>query len=320
MKGKNILVTGGAGFIGNHLAEHLLQMEGVEKVRILDNFSTGSYANIERLQNIPAFECFEGDIRNINTCIKASKGIDLICHQAALGSVPRSIEDPVSTHEVNVSGTFNIFYSAKYCGIKRVVYASSSAIYGDHPTLPKKENITGNPLSPYALSKWINEKYAGIYAKVYGLSIVGLRYFNIFGPRQDPNGPYAAVIPIFMKAAITGQSPVIHGDGSFSRDFTYIDNAVDANIKALFSENITPDVHKVYNVACGTQTRLDEIWDAIQSIAKTNLKAHVGPPRKGDIPHSLADISLAKAELGYIPNISVYEGLEKTYHFIKAHI
>ncbi len=320
MKRKNILLTGGAGFIGNHLAERLLQTDGVKKVRILDNFSTGSYANIERLQNIPEFECIEGDIRNINTCIRASKGMDLICHQAALGSVPRSIEDPVSTHEVNVSGTFNIFYSAKYSGIKRVVYASSSAIYGDHPILPKQENNIGNPLSPYALSKWINEKYAAIYSKVYGLSIIGLRYFNIFGPRQDPNGPYAAVIPIFLKAAIKGHPPVFNGDGSFSRDFTYIDNAVDANIKALFSEITMPDVHKVYNVACGTQTRLDEIWSAIQTIANTNIQAQMGPHRKGDIPHSLADISLAKAELGYAPTISVFEGLEKTYHFLKSQI
>src|SRR5690349_9877034 len=240
-----ILITGGAGFIGSNLADHLLQKEAVSFVRVLDNLATGSLKNIEEFRDHSKFEFVEGDIRDYQTCLKACEGIDAISHQAALGSVPRSINDPLTSNEVNVTGTLNIFTAAKENGIKRVVYAASSSTYGDHPGLPKIEDRIGNPLSPYAVTKYVNELYARVYANLYGLELIGLRYFNVFGPKQNPKGPYAAVIPLFVKAVLDNESPTINGDGEHSRDFTFVGNAVQANERALFTVN--PEaVNQVY--------------------------------------------------------------------------
>ncbi|HEY0354690.1 MAG TPA: NAD-dependent epimerase/dehydratase family protein, partial [Flavisolibacter sp.] len=232
-----ILVTGGAGFIGANLVEHLLQNPEVKLVRVLDNLATGHLKNLDTVRELKNFEFVEGDIRNFDTCLRACDGMDLVSHQAALGSVPRSINDPLSTNEVNISGTLNIFTAAKEKKIRRVVYAASSSTYGDHPGLPKLEDKIGNPLSPYAVTKYVNELYAKVYANVYGMELIGLRYFNVFGPKQSPGGPYAAVIPLFVKAVLDNEPPIINGDGEHSRDFTFVANAVQANEVALFSNN-----------------------------------------------------------------------------------
>jgi len=310
----NILITGGAGFIGSNLVAALLQDERVSLVRVLDNLSTGSLKNIEEFFFNKKFKFIEGDIRNYATCMDACKGIDLITHQAALGSVPRSINDPLTSNDVNVTGTLNIFNAAKENSCKRIVYAASSSTYGDHPGLPKVEDTIGNPLSPYAVTKYVNELYARVYANLYGMEITGLRYFNIFGPKQNPNGPYAAVIPLFAEAILKNAAPTINGDGSHSRDFTYVDNAVQANILALFTEN-KEAVNQVYNVACGAQTSLLELFDGLKKQAGSDLQAIHGPERKGDVKHSLADISKAKNYLGYNPSVSVQEGLAKTFNW-----
>jgi UDP-N-acetylglucosamine/UDP-N-acetylgalactosamine 4-epimerase len=313
-----ILITGGAGFIGSNLTEHLVSFPEVEKVRVLDNLSTGSLKNLEAMANNPKFEFVEGDIRNYDTCLKACTGMDLVSHQAALGSVPRSINDPLTTNEVNITGTLNIFTAAKEHKIKRVVYAASSSTYGDHPGLPKVEDKIGNPLSPYAVTKYVNELYAKVYASTYGMELIGLRYFNVFGPRQNPQGPYAAVIPLFIRAVLNNEPPVINGDGEHSRDFTFVGNAVDANVRALTTVN-PGAVNQVYNIAFGERTTLKEVFEMIKGVAGSDLAPSYGPERKGDVKHSLADISKAKDLLGYQPATSVREGLKTAFEWYREH-
>jgi UDP-N-acetylglucosamine/UDP-N-acetylgalactosamine 4-epimerase len=311
-----ILVTGGAGFIGSNMVEQLLQDKRVSFVRVLDNLATGSLQNLSDFANHPRFEFLEGDIRQFDTCMKACENIDVITHQAALGSVPRSIKDPQTTNEVNITGTLNVFTAAKEKNIKRVVYAASSSTYGDHPGLPKVEDKIGNPLSPYAVTKYVNELYAKVYANLYGMQFIGLRYFNIFGPRQNPQGPYAAVIPLFIKALLENKAPLINGDGSHSRDFTFVSNAVQANIAAMFTEN-KEAVNQVYNIACGEQTSLLQLFEALKKEAGSSLAPLHGPDRAGDVKHSLADISKAISVLGYDPYVSVIDGLETTFAWYK---
>ena len=311
-----ILVTGGAGFIGSNLVGHLLQNSAVELVRVLDNLATGSEKNIEEFQQHPKFEFINGDIRDYQTCLDACKGINAISHQAALGSVPRSINDPLTSNEVNVTGTLNIFTAAKENSIKRIVYAASSSTYGDHPGLPKIEDKIGNPLSPYAVTKYVNELYARVYANLYGLELIGLRYFNIFGPKQNPAGPYAAVIPLFAKAVLNNEPPTINGDGEHSRDFTYVANAVQANELALFTQN-NEAVNQVYNIACGEQTSLNELFTELKSIAGSDLAPIYGPERRGDVKHSLADITKAKTLLGYHPSVTIKQGLKPTFEWYR---
>jgi UDP-N-acetylglucosamine 4-epimerase len=275
--------------------------------------------NIDVFRADKKFEFAEGDIRDFDACLKVCDGIDYISHQAALGSVPRSINDPLTSNNVNITGTLNIFTAAKEKKVKRIVYAASSSTYGDHPGLPKVEDKIGNPLSPYAVTKYVNELYAKVYADLYKMQITGLRYFNIFGPRQNPAGPYAAVIPLFVKAVLDNKAPVINGDGEHSRDFTYVTNAVQANIKAMFTDN-TKAVNQVYNIACGEQTSLLQLFNHIKKEADSNLQPVHGPERAGDVKHSLADISKAKNLLGYHPAVSVEDGLKKTFAWYKENI
>lgn len=314
---QNILVTGGAGFIGSNLVEALLRDTRVGLVRVLDNLATGFKHNLEAFIDHPKFEFFEGDIRDYDTCLKATEGIHLISHQAALGSVPRSIKDPITTNAVNIDGTLNIFYAAVRNKVKRVVFAASSSTYGESEGLPKVENVIGKPLSPYAVTKYVNELYADIFAKTYDFEYIGLRYFNVYGPKQDPNGAYAAVIPLFFKAAIEGDGPTINGDGTNSRDFTYVDNAVEANILGLFTDN-PKAINEVYNIACGERTTLNELWDNIKSISASHAEATHGPNRSGDIPHSLASIEKAQSRLNYTGKIKLKEGLENAFEFYKG--
>ncbi|HEX5655215.1 MAG TPA: SDR family oxidoreductase [Chitinophagaceae bacterium] len=312
-----ILVTGGAGFIGSNLVGKLLEDKRVTLVRVLDNLATGSTRNIEGFRTHERFQFIEGDIRNYETCLQACEGIDRISHQAALGSVPRSINDPITTNEVNITGTLHIFTAAKEKGIRRVVYAASSSTYGDHPGLPKKEDTIGKPLSPYAVTKYVNELYAQVYASLYGVEFIGLRYFNIFGPKQNPAGPYAAVIPLFAEAVLNNKPPTINGDGNHSRDFTFVDNAVQANILSLFTEK-QEALNQVYNIACGQQTSLNELFDHLRKQAGSLLQPIHGPERKGDVKHSLADISKAQSLLGYDPAITVEQGLKMTFDWYKS--
>jgi UDP-N-acetylglucosamine 4-epimerase len=314
----NVLVTGGAGFIGSNLVEKLLCDDRVSFVRVLDNLSTGSEENIKEFFTDKKFEFVKGDIRNFETCLNACKNIQLISHQAALGSVPRSITDPLTTNEVNITGTLHIFTAAKEMGIKRVVYAASSSTYGDHPGLPKVEHKIGNPLSPYAVTKFVNELYAKVYADIYGLELIGLRYFNIFGPKQNPKGPYAAVIPLFIKALLEKKSPTINGDGTNSRDFTFVSNAVLANILALFNTD-TAAVNQVYNIACGEQTSLNQLFESLKLNAGIELSAIYGTARQGDVLHSLADISKAKKLLDYEPLVTIKDGLKKAFEWYQNH-
>lgn len=311
-----ILITGGAGFIGSNLVEKLLEDKRVTVVRVLDNLATGSMNNINEFADNPRFEFTKGDIRDYKTCAAACEGIDIISHQAALGSVPRSINDPLTTNDVNITGTLNIFTAAKEKNIRRVVYAASSSTYGDHPGLPKVEDKIGNPLSPYAVTKYVNELYARVYADLYSIELIGLRYFNIFGPKQNPAGPYAAVIPIFAEALLDNKSPLINGDGHHTRDFTYVDNAVQANILSFFTAN-PKAVNQVYNIACGHKTSLLELFDGLKKEAGSSLQPIHGPERRGDVKHSLADISKAKELLGYNPSVSIEEGLRKTFQWYK---
>ncbi|HMR81697.1 MAG TPA: SDR family oxidoreductase [Niabella sp.] len=313
-----ILVTGGAGFIGSNLVKTLLRDERVSLVRVLDNLSTGSLSNLEEIKDHPRLEWMEGDIRDLDTCLAACDGIQAISHQAALGSVPRSIQDPVTTNNVNITGTVNIFTAAKEKGTGRIVYAASSSTYGDHPGLPKMEDKIGGPLSPYAVTKYVNELYARVFADVYDMQFIGLRYFNIFGPFQNPKGPYAAVIPLFAQSLLNNEAPHINGDGSHSRDFTYVDNAVQANILAIFTQN-KEAVNQVYNIACGEQTSLLQLFEHLNREAGTAVSPVHGPDRRGDVKHSLADISKAKTLLGYAPTVTVEEGLRETFRWYRQH-
>ncbi|KAF0201391.1 MAG: UDP-glucose [Bacteroidetes bacterium] len=309
-----VLVTGGAGFIGSNIIEALL-LQG-NYVICLDNFSTGKRQNIQPFLENPKFRMIEGDIRNPEDCKKAVEGAEYVLHQAALGSVPRSINDPLTSNEVNVTGFLNMLIATRDAGIKRFVYAASSSTYGDHPALPKKEDIIGKPLSPYAITKYVNELYANVFSDLYGIETIGLRYFNVFGKRQDPDGAYAAVIPKFLKSLISGETPVINGDGSHSRDFTYVENVVSINQLALLTQN--PEaVNTVYNVAFGENTSLLELYDQLilnlsEFIPEVKaIKPVFGPTRKGDVLHSLASIEKASALLGYHPRYSVSQGLKE---------
>jgi len=314
MKKSKILVTGGAGFIGSNIVKRLLADDRVAIVRILDNLATGNRENIEPFLSNPKLEYVWGDIREYTTCIDVCKGIDMICHQAALGSVPRSIQHPVTTNNVNITGTLNIFTAAKDLGIKRVVYAASSSTYGDSKELPKREEVIGSPISPYAVTKLVNELYAKVYGDLYNMEFVGLRYFNVFGPNQDPSGAYAAVIPLFAKAILTDEAPTINGDGEQSRDFTFVANAVQANLKALFSEN-KEALNQVYNIACGERITVNELFFTLKEIANSDLDPNYGPSRAGDVKHSLADISKARKFLKYEPEVTVKDGLKQAYQW-----
>ncbi len=301
------LVTGGAGFIGSNIVEYLLKYDA-KKVIILDNFSNGHLSNISSFLNNNRCILIEGDIKDLETCKKATYGVDYILHQAALGSVPRSIKNPILTNEVNTSGFLNMLVAAKESStVKRMVYAASSSTYGDHPGLPKVEHKIGNPLSPYAVTKYVNELYADVFHKTYGFESIGLRYFNVFGPKQDPNGAYAAVIPLFFDGAINNKSVKINGDGQQTRDFTFIENVVQANIKAIFS-NL--DKHEVYNVACGERISIKGLWETIKKLTNTTNEAIYSPNRLGDVKDSLANIDKAKKDLGYAPHYKLKEGLE----------
>ncbi|HEY1030755.1 MAG TPA: SDR family oxidoreductase [Flavipsychrobacter sp.] len=311
----SFLVTGGAGFIGSHIVEYLLK-HGAGSVRVLDNLSTGFQKNLDLFKGFSNFECIEGDIRDYATCQRACEGIDYVSHQAALGSVPRSVKDPVTSNEVNVSGFVNVITAAKNSGVKTFVYASSSSIYGDEPNLPKVEERVGNPLSPYAVTKKTNELYANVFHDLYNMNVVGLRYFNVFGPRQDPNGPYAAVIPLFV-SGIINQTPVyINGDGEQTRDFTFVDNAVQANIRGMLTDNGAA-FGEAYNVAVGENFSVNFLYNAIREMLGLQHEATYREPREGDIRNSLADISKAKNLLGYEPTQRFMEGLKQTVAFFK---
>lgn len=312
----SFLVTGGAGFIGSHICAYLLH-HGAGKVRVLDNLSTGFKKNITGFLDHPSFEFMDGDIRDPEVCKEACKGIDFVTHQAALGSVPRSIKDPQATHAVNATGFLNMLVAARDASVKRFVYASSSSVYGDHPQLPKIESQTGRPLSPYAVSKKTNELYAAVFSETYRMQIIGLRYFNVFGPNQSPEGPYAAVIPLFMQSALTGKAPMIDGDGGQTRDFTYVENAVQANIRAMFSSHPNA-TGKVYNVAVGERVSVLELYDHIAKLTGSKVRPDHRDARPGDIRDSLADISLAKTYLSYDPKVRIREGLEHTLEWFKS--
>ena len=312
---KSFLVTGGGGFIGGHLAEYLLKHKA-RKVRVLDNMANGFESNIDVLKQYPAFEFINGDIRNFEDCRKACEGIDYISHQAALGSVPRSIKEPVYFNDVNVGGFVNMLKAATDAGVKQMVYASSSSVYGDEPTLPKTEGKIGNCLSPYAATKKTNELYAQIFADVYGLKIMGFRYFNIFGPRQDPDGAYAAVIPLFVKGIMKETPVYINGDGDQTRDFTFVDNAVQINVKGMLTNN-TKALNKVYNVAVGENFSVNYLYDICKESLQSNWEVTYREPRDGDIRNSLADISLAKDLLNYEPTKKFEDGLQETIAFFK---
>jgi UDP-N-acetylglucosamine 4-epimerase len=310
------LVTGGAGFIGSHLVEHLLRLG--QRVTVLDSFATGHRSNLEDVRQKVAgkgsLEVIEGDIRDREACRRACSQADHVLHQAALGSVPRSIQDPLASHASNTDGFVHMLVAARDAGVKSFVYASSSSVYGDAAALPKVEDQIGRPLSPYAATKAANESYGYAFALAYGLRVIGLRYFNVFGPRQDPNGPYAAVMPLWFKALLTGAEVAIHGDGETSRDFCYVENAVQANILAACSEGQEANA-QVYNVACGSRTTLNELFDLIREQvvrfqpAANAARPRYGPFRAGDVRHSLADIGRARRLLGYEPSHDIRAGL-----------
>jgi len=309
----SFLVTGGAGFIGSNLVGYLIG-HGAKMVRVLDNLSTGYMDNLSEFVGLPNFEFIEGDIRDLATCKRAMVGIDYASHQAALGSVPRSINDPITSNAVNIDGFLNMLVAQKESGtVRRMVYAASSSTYGDSKSLPKVEDKIGKPLSPYAVTKYVNELYADVFAKTYGVQLIGLRYFNVFGPKQSPNGAYAAVIPLFMQALKDKESPTINGDGEQTRDFTYVDNAVQANIRAMFAEDSA--TNKVYNVAYGQRISLNQLWQQLRQLSKVNIDAIYGPPRLGDVQDSLANITMATNNLGYQPQYSVQDGLVCTWDY-----
>lgn len=313
----NFLVTGGAGFIGSNLVGYLLK-HGAGKVRVLDNLATGFSYNLSEFETHPNFEFTEGDIRDRDTCKKAMEGIDYVSHQAALGSVPRSINDPITSNNVNINGFLNMLVAQKESKtVKRLVYAASSSTYGDSKSLPKVEDVIGKPLSPYAVTKLVNELYADVFGKTYGIETIGLRYFNVFGPKQSPKGAYAAVIPLFMQALKDGVPPTINGDGEQTRDFTYVDNAVQANIRAFFASETA--VNQVYNVAYGDRISLNTLWEDLQQISGKTIKANYGPPRQGDVRDSLANIDKARKQIQYDPNYSVRDGLKLTWENFIQH-
>ncbi|MFA7686582.1 MAG: SDR family oxidoreductase [Moheibacter sp.] len=314
VRGKKILVTGGAGFIGSNLCDALLALDN--EVVCLDNFATGKPSNIQHLLNHPKFTLLVGDIRNPADCEKAVAGAEFVLHQAALGSVPRSIADPVTSNAVNVSGFLNMLVASRDAGVKRFVYAASSSTYGDSESLPKIEDIIGKPLSPYAITKYVNELYADNFKRTYGLDTIGVRYFNVFGRRQDPNGAYAAVIPKFVMQFMKYESPTINGDGEYSRDFTYIDNVVQMNLLSISSENESA-LNQVYNVAYGERTTLNDLVRLLKRELTEfdgkikEVEVVYGPNRKGDVPHSLASIDKARTLLGYSPEFSMEKGLQE---------
>ena len=312
----NILVTGGAGFIGSNLCEHLL--DNGHDVVCLDNFSTGHIENLLPLiKSFPnSFKLVVGDIRSIKDCQKAVEGIDYVLHEAALGSVPRSIKDPITTNDVNIGGFLNMLVAARDAGVKRFIFAASSSTYGDSTTLPKVEDVIGHPLSPYAITKYVDELYADVFARIYGIEYIGLRYFNVFGRRQDPNGAYAAVIPLWVKKMMAHEAPNINGDGEYSRDFTYIDNVIQINMLALTTTN-SEAVNQIYNTAYGERTTLNMLASYLKEILGAfdpeilKIEPTHGPNRAGDIPHSLASIDKARRLLGYNPQFSMRQGLEQ---------
>ncbi|MCL7763398.1 SDR family oxidoreductase [Polaribacter sp. Z014] len=317
LSGKKVLVTGGAGFIGSNLCEALLAKKNT--VICLDNFSTGKRENIAALIDNTNFTLIEGDIRNLEDCMLAASGVDYILHQAALGSVPRSIKDPITTNDVNVAGFLNMLVAARDSNVKRFVYAASSSTYGDSESLPKVEDVIGKPLSPYAVTKYVNELYADVFGKTYGLETIGLRYFNVFGRKQDANGAYAAVIPKFVNQFMSLESPVVNGDGTYSRDFTYIDNVIQANLLSLIADKEA--ANEIYNVAFGDRNTLVDLCDYLKEyLSKYNSKINdvsvvFGPNRIGDIPHSHADISKARKLLNYNPEFSLKEGLKESINW-----
>ena len=309
----SFLVTGGGGFIGSNIVEYLLKYNA-KKVRVLDNFSNGYRENLNEFKAHPAFELTEGDIRDLQTCKDAMKDINYVSHQAALGSVPRSINDPATSNAVNISGFLNMMIALKDTpSVKRMVYAASSSTYGDSKTLPKVENTIGKPLSPYAVTKYVNELYAEVFGKTYNTDVIGLRYFNVFGPKQSPNGAYAAVIPLFMQALKEGVPVTINGDGEQTRDFTFVDNAVQANIKGFFASEKAKN--EVFNVACGERISINKLWNDLKTASDSKLEPIYGSPRQGDVRDSLANISKAKQLLNYNPQFSVSEGLKITWNY-----
>jgi UDP-N-acetylglucosamine/UDP-N-acetylgalactosamine 4-epimerase len=323
LRNKRVLITGGAGFIGSNLIESLLKSGN--NVTCLDNFSTGKKSNLKDFSSDPAFTLIEGDIRNYDDCLKAVKGSEIVFHQAALGSVPRSIKDPVTTTDVNIGGFVKILFASVESDVRRFIYAASSSTYGDHPDLPKVESKIGSPLSPYAITKYADELFAENFSRTYGIDVIGLRYFNVFGRRQDPDGAYAAVIPKFVKLLINHEAPLINGDGTISRDFTYIDNVVQANHLAAIVEN-GDALNQVYNVAHGERTSLNQLFALLREILGRydreilNIQPVYGPDRKGDILHSLASVEKAGRLLGYSPEFNVKEGLEEAVKWFMADI
>ena len=315
---KKILVTGGAGFIGSNLTEALLKLNN--EVICLDNFATGKKENITPFTTNPNYTLIEGDIRNLSDCQLAVKDVDYVLHQAALGSVPRSIKDPITSNEVNVSGFLNMLIASRDSEVKRFIYAASSSTYGDSESLPKVEDKIGKPLSPYAITKYVNELYADVFSKTYGLETIGLRYFNVFGRKQDPNGAYAAVIPKFVSQFMTGKSPVINGNGEFSRDFTYIDNVIQANLLSMITDN-KEAINTVYNVAFGERNTLKDLVELLKKSLTEfdpkikDIQVIYGPNRVGDIPHSLASIDKAKKLLAYNPQFSLEKGLKEAVNW-----
>jgi UDP-N-acetylglucosamine 4-epimerase len=323
-----ILITGGAGFIGSNLVDHFLQQG--HTVICLDNFSTGKLENLTEANTHPNFTLIEGDIRNLTDCQKAVDGCDYVLHQAALGSVPRSIKDPITTNDVNIGGFLNMLVAARDAKVKRFIYAASSSTYGDSKVLPKVEDQIGKPLSPYAITKYVNELYADVFAKTYGMECIGLRYFNVFGKRQNPDGAYAAVIPLWVKQILNGKQPLINGNGEYSRDFTYVANVVEANLKSIqaASENLKNNegyVNQVFNVAYGGNTTLNELFKTLRNnLAKYKpeigaLQPVYGPYRSGDIPHSQASIEKAKKQLNYNPQYSAAEGFKLACEWYYTH-
>lgn len=308
------LVTGGAGFIGSHIVDELLARD--ERVRVLDNFATGKKENLAHCRE--RIELIEGDIRDLGTCHQACAGVDFVLHQAALGSVPRSVADPLTSHEVNVTGMVKMLLAARDAGVKRFVYAASSSTYGDHPGLPKIEERIGNPLSPYAVTKYADELYAQVFGRCYGLPTIGLRYFNVFGPRQDPFSQYAAVIPLFVSALLRGEAPTINGDGEQTRDFTFVENAVQANLLACTAP--AEAVGQTFNIACGERTSLNHLYRRLQTLLQTGIDPLYGPTRAGDVRDSLADIGKAERLLGYRGEVKFDQGLERSIRWYRENL